>query len=201
MRTAELDEIVRQRDAALKQVVEQFAKGKVGEAVQGLERQGRAHEVANRAERIAAVARSTPASPETRWSSRQTAAPAPICMKGEDWHSSDVPTCADRPAHPYRWPERQFLSQQRQEISARLALDHAMPPGQEHSQDFGIQKSIGYGFGINDEVTVSLEGSSVVVYIPEVERVSTSPETIGVTNVSRTAWIRLSSRSNSPPPG
>ena len=65
MRTAKLDEIVRQRDAALKQVVEQLAKGQVGEAVQGLERQGRVHEVANQAERIAAIAKEYARQPES----------------------------------------------------------------------------------------------------------------------------------------
>ena len=64
MRTAKLDEIVRQRDAALKQVVEQLAQGKVGEAVQGLERQGRVHEVANEADRIAAIAKEYARQPE-----------------------------------------------------------------------------------------------------------------------------------------
>lgn len=64
MRMAKLDEIVRQRDAALKQVVEQLAEGKVGEAVQGLERQGRVHEVANQAERIAAIAKEYARQPE-----------------------------------------------------------------------------------------------------------------------------------------
>ncbi len=64
MRTAKLDEIVRQRDAALKQVVEQLAAGKVGEAVQGLEQQGRVHEVANQADRIAAIAREYARQPE-----------------------------------------------------------------------------------------------------------------------------------------
>ncbi len=44
MMTVKLDEIVRQRDPELKQVVEQLARGQVGEAVQGLERQGRVHE-------------------------------------------------------------------------------------------------------------------------------------------------------------
>ena len=51
-------------DAALKQVVEQLAKGQVGEAVQGLERQGRVHEVANQAERIAAIAKEYARQPE-----------------------------------------------------------------------------------------------------------------------------------------
>ncbi len=64
MRTAKLDEIVRQRDAALKQVVEQLAQGNVGEAVQGLERQGRVHEVKNHAERIAAIAKEYARQPE-----------------------------------------------------------------------------------------------------------------------------------------
>ncbi len=64
MRTAKLDEIVRQRDAALKQVVEQLAKGQVGEAVQGLERQGRVHEVANQTDRIAAIAKEYARQPE-----------------------------------------------------------------------------------------------------------------------------------------
>ena len=64
MRTAKLDEIVRQRDAALKQVVEQLAQGNVGEAVQGLERQGRVHEVKDQAERIAAIAKEYARQPE-----------------------------------------------------------------------------------------------------------------------------------------
>jgi conjugative relaxase-like TrwC/TraI family protein len=64
MRTAKLDEIVRQRHAALKQVVEQLAQGNVGEAVQGLERQGRVHEVKDQAERIAAIAREYARQPE-----------------------------------------------------------------------------------------------------------------------------------------
>ena len=64
MRTAKLDEIVRQRDPELKRVVEQLAQGQVGEAVQGLERQGRVHEVANQAERIAAIAKEYARQPE-----------------------------------------------------------------------------------------------------------------------------------------
>ncbi len=64
MRTAKLDEIVRQRDAALKQVVEQLAQGRVGEAVQKLERQGRVHEVPNQAERITAIAKEYARQPE-----------------------------------------------------------------------------------------------------------------------------------------
>jgi hypothetical protein len=39
MRTVKLDEIVRQRDPELEALVEQLARGQVGEAIGGLERQ------------------------------------------------------------------------------------------------------------------------------------------------------------------
>ncbi|MFC5865012.1 MobF family relaxase [Acidicapsa dinghuensis] len=56
IKTVQLDEIVRQRDPALKQVVEQLAQGDVTAAVAGLERQGRVIEMPLRADRIAAIA-------------------------------------------------------------------------------------------------------------------------------------------------
>ena len=64
MKTVKLDEIVRQRDPQLKQVVEQLARGQVGEAIVGLERQGRVLEVKDPAERFAAIAREYAKSPE-----------------------------------------------------------------------------------------------------------------------------------------
>ena len=64
MRTVKLNEIVRQRDPELKQVVEQLARGEVGQAVQGLERQGRVHEIASPEARIAAIAKEYGKSPE-----------------------------------------------------------------------------------------------------------------------------------------
>ena len=57
MRTAHLDEIVRQRDPALKHAVEQLARGEVQEALADLQKQGRVHEIADPQERIAAVAK------------------------------------------------------------------------------------------------------------------------------------------------
>ena len=54
--TARLDEIVRQRDPALKEVVEQLSRGQVKEAIQNLESQGRVHEVADREERLREIA-------------------------------------------------------------------------------------------------------------------------------------------------
>jgi conjugative relaxase-like TrwC/TraI family protein len=64
MKTVKLDEIVRQKDPELKQVVEQLAHGQVGEAIVGLERQGRVHEVKDSAERFAAIAKEYAKSPE-----------------------------------------------------------------------------------------------------------------------------------------
>jgi conjugative relaxase-like TrwC/TraI family protein len=57
MQVARLDEIVRQKDARLREVVEQLSRGQVGPAVKSLERQGRVHEVKERGERLMAIAR------------------------------------------------------------------------------------------------------------------------------------------------
>ena len=56
METVHLDTIVRQDDPALKQVVEQLARGEVHEAMRGLAHQGRVHEVADQQQRYAALA-------------------------------------------------------------------------------------------------------------------------------------------------
>src|SRR6202789_1572507 len=64
MKTVKLEEIVRQKNPELKQVVEQLARGEVQEAVQSLERQGRVHEIAGRDDRIAAIAKEYAKSPE-----------------------------------------------------------------------------------------------------------------------------------------
>jgi conjugative relaxase-like TrwC/TraI family protein len=64
MKTVKLEEIVRQRDPELKQTVEQLARGQVGEAIAGLERQGRIHEVPGHEDRIAAIAKEYAKSPD-----------------------------------------------------------------------------------------------------------------------------------------
>ena len=64
MRTVKLEEIVRQKDPELKQVVEQLARGEVCEAIQNLDRQGRVHEIQGHDERIAALAKEYAKSPE-----------------------------------------------------------------------------------------------------------------------------------------
>jgi ATP-dependent exoDNAse (exonuclease V) alpha subunit len=64
MHTAHLDEIVRQKDAALKEAVEQLAHGHVQEAIGNLRQQGRVHEIANRQERVEAIAKAYAERPE-----------------------------------------------------------------------------------------------------------------------------------------
>jgi conjugative relaxase-like TrwC/TraI family protein len=64
MKTVKLEEIVRQRDPELKQVVEQLARGEVQEAIPNLDRQGRVHEIQGHDERIAAIAKEYAKSPE-----------------------------------------------------------------------------------------------------------------------------------------
>ncbi|MGA2852425.1 MAG: MobF family relaxase [Terracidiphilus sp.] len=65
MKTAKLDEIVRQRDPELKRAVEELARGDVGKALSSLDRQGRVHEIAGRGDRIDAIAREYARSPES----------------------------------------------------------------------------------------------------------------------------------------
>ncbi len=64
MRTARLDDIVRQKDPALKETVEQLARGEVREAIGAMDRQGRVHEIADPQERMKAIAREYAANPE-----------------------------------------------------------------------------------------------------------------------------------------
>jgi ATP-dependent exoDNAse (exonuclease V) alpha subunit len=64
MRTAKLDEIVRQKDTALKSAVELLAKGQVSAALDSLQQQGRIKEIPGTEERIRAIAKSYVESPE-----------------------------------------------------------------------------------------------------------------------------------------
>ncbi len=54
--TARLDEIVRQKEPALKEAVEQLSRGSVMEAVDNLRSQGRVHEIGDRNERMIKIA-------------------------------------------------------------------------------------------------------------------------------------------------
>jgi conjugative relaxase-like TrwC/TraI family protein len=64
MSTAKLEQIVRQSDTGLKAVVEQFAKGETSAAIQAFARLGRIAEIADRGERIRAIARSFARQPQ-----------------------------------------------------------------------------------------------------------------------------------------
>jgi conjugative relaxase-like TrwC/TraI family protein len=57
VQTARLDEIVRQKDPALKEVVEQLSRGNVREAIERLDTQGRVHEFVDRDERFKEIAK------------------------------------------------------------------------------------------------------------------------------------------------
>jgi conjugative relaxase-like TrwC/TraI family protein len=62
--TARLSEIVRQKDPALKEVVEQLARGSVHDAMDKLDAQGRVHEIVDRDERLKEIAREYAKKPE-----------------------------------------------------------------------------------------------------------------------------------------
>jgi ATP-dependent exoDNAse (exonuclease V) alpha subunit len=64
MKTVKLEEIVRQEDSELKQVIEQIARGEVRESIQNLDRRGRVHEIQGHDERITAIAKEYAKSPE-----------------------------------------------------------------------------------------------------------------------------------------
>src|SRR6202045_3347540 len=64
MRTATLDDIVRQKDPALKSAVELLATGQVSAALDVLQQQGRVKEIPNQEERVRAIAKSYVESPE-----------------------------------------------------------------------------------------------------------------------------------------
>ena len=64
IQTVRLDEIIRQRDPALKEVVEQLSRGQVREAIQNLDSQGRVHEIVDRHERLREIAAEYAKQPE-----------------------------------------------------------------------------------------------------------------------------------------
>jgi conjugative relaxase-like TrwC/TraI family protein len=64
MQTAKLDEIVRQKDPALKSAVELLSNGQVSAALGALEQQGRVNQIPDRETRIRAIARAYVESPE-----------------------------------------------------------------------------------------------------------------------------------------
>ena len=77
MRTARLDEIVRQKDPALKSAVELLATGQVSAALDALQQQGRVKEIPNAGRAQSAPSpRATSNRPRTLSSSHRTMLPA-----------------------------------------------------------------------------------------------------------------------------
>jgi conjugative relaxase-like TrwC/TraI family protein len=64
MRTAKLDEIVRQKDPALKSAVELLATGQISAALDALGQQGRVQQIPDKEERVRAIAKNYVGSPE-----------------------------------------------------------------------------------------------------------------------------------------
>jgi conjugative relaxase-like TrwC/TraI family protein len=64
IQTAHLDDIVRQKNLALKEVVEHLSRGQVKEAIEKLDTQGRVHEIPDRDERLKDIAREYAKQPE-----------------------------------------------------------------------------------------------------------------------------------------
>jgi len=64
MQTARLDEIVRQKDPALKEAVGQLVRGDVFGAIENLDHQGRVHEIVGREERLSEIASAYARQPE-----------------------------------------------------------------------------------------------------------------------------------------
>ena len=64
MKTVKLEEIVRQKDPELKEVVQELARGNVQEAINNLDQQGRVHEIRGHDELISAIAKEYARLPE-----------------------------------------------------------------------------------------------------------------------------------------
>jgi len=64
IQTARLDEIIRQKDPSLKEVVEHLSRGEVKEAIEKLDTQGRVHEIADPIERLKAISHEYAKQPE-----------------------------------------------------------------------------------------------------------------------------------------
>ena len=64
IQVARLDEVIRQKDPALREIVEQLSRGQVREAIEKLDAQDRVHEIADRSERLIEIAREYAKQPE-----------------------------------------------------------------------------------------------------------------------------------------
>lgn len=64
IQVARLDEIIRQKDPALREIVEQLSRGQVREAIEKLDARNRVHEITDRTDRLGEIAREYAKQPE-----------------------------------------------------------------------------------------------------------------------------------------
>jgi ATP-dependent exoDNAse (exonuclease V) alpha subunit len=125
MKTTQLDQIVRQRDAPeLLKAVEHLSRGEVAEGVALLEQQGRVTEIADTQQRIAAIARSYAAKPDN--------------------------TIVVSPDNASRRQINQAVRSELQALGAVAAEDHAMRVLAPRSDMTGADRTWAARYAVND---------------------------------------------------
>jgi conjugative relaxase-like TrwC/TraI family protein len=135
MRTAKLDQIVRQKDPELKCAVEMLATGQVSAALDALQKQGRVREIPDADDRIRAIARSYAESPER--------------------------TLIVSPANASR---RELNAAVRQELKANGTIapeEHSLRVLVQRQEMTGAERSWARGYEINDIVRYARGSKSV----------------------------------------
>jgi conjugative relaxase-like TrwC/TraI family protein len=159
MRTAKLDEIVRQRDPALKSAVELLASGHVSSALNSLQTQGRIWEISDAEERIRTIARSYVESPER--------------------------TLIVSPDNSSR---RELNAAVRQELKANGTLgpeDHSFRPLVQRQEMTGAERSWASRYEINDVIRYARGSKSTGIEHGEYGRVVSVNSAANVLTVER----------------
>jgi hypothetical protein len=141
MRTSKLDEIVRQKDPALKSAVELLATGQVSSALDALQKQGRVKVIVDTEERIRAIARSYSDSPER--------------------------TLIVSPDNASR---RELNAAVRQELKANVTIrseDHSFRILVQRQEMTGAERSWASRYEINDVVRYARGSKNVTIYAGE----------------------------------
>ncbi len=169
IRTAHLDEIVRQHDPELKAVVEQLSRGDVHGAVERLDDQGRVYEIGPREERLTAIANEYVKDPQT------TLVVSPDNQSRQDLNDL-IHRAMQREGHVDREEHRTTVLMPRQEMTgADRQWAERYEPGDVVRYNRG-SKALGIGAGDyarveradakNNEVTVRTDNGRTVTYDP-----------------------------------
>jgi conjugative relaxase-like TrwC/TraI family protein len=169
MRTAHLDEIVRQQDPVLKQAVEHLSRGEVRQALVEMSHDRKVHEIADRSERIDAIAKDYAADPHN------------ILVISPDNHSRDMINRAihqelqlqgtvDRPGqHMEVLSPRQDLTGAERQWASKYEIGDVLrySRGSENLEiragEYATVKGVD---GDRNELTVSLSDGRSVTYDP-----------------------------------